>query len=33
MEETLAVALIVGETPEDLPLLQDEFDGESVQFQ
>jgi isoleucyl-tRNA synthetase len=32
MEETLAVALIVGETPEDLPLLQDEFDGESVRI-
>ncbi|MFA7407426.1 MAG: isoleucine--tRNA ligase [Anaerolineaceae bacterium] len=31
-EETLSVELIVGEIPEDLPLLQDEFDGESVRI-
>jgi isoleucyl-tRNA synthetase len=31
-EETLAVELSAGVTPEDLPLLQDEFDGESVRI-
>jgi len=31
-EETLAVNLIAGEHPEDLPLLQDEFDSESVRI-
>ena len=31
-EETLAVELSTGETPEDLPMLQDEFDGESVRI-
>ncbi len=31
-EETLAMDLSAGVTPEDLPLLQDEFDGESVRI-
>ncbi|MFU8827425.1 MAG: class I tRNA ligase family protein, partial [Brevefilum sp.] len=31
-EETLAVELTAGVIPEDLPLLQDEFDGESVRI-
>ncbi|MBW6464980.1 MAG: isoleucine--tRNA ligase [Brevefilum sp.] len=31
-EETLAVDLILGVTPEDLPLLQDQFDGETVRI-
>lgn len=31
-EETLAVDLTVGITPEDLPLLQDQFDGETVRI-
>lgn len=31
-EETLAVELSTGVTPEDLPMLQDEFDGESVRI-
>jgi isoleucyl-tRNA synthetase len=32
MEETLAIKMTVGETPEDLPLLQDEFDDENVRI-
>jgi isoleucyl-tRNA synthetase len=31
-EETLAVDLTFGVTPEDLPLLQDQFDGETVRI-
>jgi isoleucyl-tRNA synthetase len=31
-EETLAVDLTVGVTPEDMPLLQDQFDGETVRI-
>lgn len=31
-EETLAVELSAGVTPEDLPLLQDEFDGETLRI-
>ena len=32
MEETLAKAMTAGETPEDLPLLQDEFDEQTVRI-